>query len=213
MRRRTHIHTRVRGFTLLELLVVIAILTLIMTASFGALRLGSKSFAAGVIRADATEQIRAASDMLRRQFSQLLPIVHESDGETISSFMGDNERIQFIAPAPRSAGSAGLFVYSIFSRASASGQQLMLAYAAYDPGQESFDYRAASVNRVLIDSLLDIEFSYFGAADPDDRPMWQDRWIAEDGNVPDVIRISPTLADDEMPCPGLSFVIRAGGLQ
>ena len=45
------------GFTLVELLVAIMILTLFMTASMGAVRIASKSWAAGQQRADA---VRAA---------------------------------------------------------------------------------------------------------------------------------------------------------
>ncbi len=203
-------NVQVQGFTLLELLVVISILTLIMTASFGALRLGNRSFEAGISRANQTEHFRATADLLRRQFSQLVPIIHEFDGETVSSFIGNDERIRFIAPAPQNGGNAGLFVYTISSQRFDDTQQLVLSYAPYDPGQEEFNYLPVSRHRVLIESLSDVRFAYYGATDPDDSPDWHAEWLAEDDAFPRMVRILPVPLDATADWPDLSFIIRAG---
>ena len=210
MQRELQTNTQVQGFTLLELLIVISILTLIMTASFGALRLGNRAFEAGISRANQTEHFRATADLLRRQFSQLVPIIHENDGETVSSFIGNDERIRFIAPAPQNGGDAGLFVYTIFSQRIDDGRQLVLSYAPYDPGQEEFDYMPVSRHRVLIESLSDVRFAYYGAADPDDNPNWHAEWFAEDAALPRMVRILPVPLDETTGWPDLSFIIRAG---
>jgi len=198
------------GFTLLELLVVMTILTLIMTASFGALRLGNRSFEAGVNRAGQTEQVRATTDILRRQFAQLVPIVHEVDGEHISSFIGDDEQIQFIAPAPQSGQAAGLFVYMITARTINDMKQLELSYAPYDPGRKSFDYESISRRQILIAPLADIQIAYYGATDPDYDAVWHSGWNAEYDAFPRIVRILLTPVDDTTSWPDLSFIIRAG---
>ena len=198
------------GFTLLELIVVISILTLIMTASFGALRLGNRSFEAGVDRANQTEQVRATADILRRQFAQLVPVVHEVDDELISSFVGDDEQIRFIAPAPQSGQAAGLFVYVITARPINDMKRLELSYAPYDPGRESFDYESVSRRQILIAPLPDIRFAYYGATDPDYDAEWHTGWNAEDNAFPRIVRILLTPADDTSSWPDLSFIIRAG---
>ncbi len=198
------------GFTLLELIVVISILTLIMTASFGALRLGNRSFEAGVNRANQTEQVRATADILRRQFAQLVPVVHEVDDELISSFVGDDEQIRFIAPAPQSGQAAGLFVYVITARQINEMKRLELSYAPYDPGRESFDYESVSRRQILIAPLRDIQFAYYGATDPDYDAEWHTGWNAEDDAFPRIVRILLTPADDASSWPDLSFIIRAG---
>lgn len=203
-------NAQIKGFTLLEMLVVISILTLIMTASFGALRLGNRSFEAGIGRANQTEQLRATADLLRRQFSQLVPIIHEFDGETVSSFIGNDERIRFVAPAPQNGGDAGLFVYTISSQRSDVGRQLVLSYAPYDPGEQEFDYLPVSRHKVLIESLSEVRFAYYGAPDPDDDPDWHAEWVAEDNAIPRRVRIIPVPADETTDWPDLSFIIRAG---
>ncbi len=210
MQRELQTNAQVQGFTLLELLVVIAILTLMMTASFGALRLGNRSFEAGISRANQTEHFRATADLLRRQFSQMVPIIHEFDGETVSSFIGTDEHIRFIAPAPQNGGDAGLFVYTISSLRIDGGQQLVLSYASYDPGQEEFNYLPVSRHRVLIGSLSDVRFAYYGATDPDDNPDWHAEWFAEDYAFPRMVRILPVPLDEKADWPDLSFLIRAG---
>ena len=202
--------TQMSGFTLLELIVVISILTLIMTASFGALRLGNRSFEAGVNRAGQTEQVRATTDVLRRQFAQLVPVVHEVGDEIVSSFIGDVEQIRFISPAPQSGQAAGLFVYMITARPIDDMKQLELSYAPYNPGRESFDYASVSRRQILIAPVADIQFAYFGATDPDDDAEWHSGWVAEDNAFPRIVRILLTPADDTSPWPDLSFVIRAG---
>ena len=210
MRRELQTKVQLQGFTLLEMLVVTAILMLIMSASFGALSLGNRSFEAGISRANQTEHLRATADLLRRQFSQLVPIIHEFDGETESSFIGNDERIRFIAPAPQNGGDAGLFVYTISSQRVDDGQQLVLSYASYDPGQKEFNYRPASRQHVLIKSLSDVRFAYYGATDPDDNPDWHAEWLAADDAFPRMVRIFPVPLGETAAWPVLSFVIRAG---
>lgn len=202
-----------RGFTLIELLVVISILTLIMTASFGAVRIGNKSFEAGIARANHTEQLRTTADLLRRQFSQLVPVVHEFDGETVSSFIGNTERIRFVAPAPQNGSNAGLFVYTVSSQQIDDRQQLILSYAPYNPGQRGFDYTLGSRRRTLIESMTDIRFAYYGAASADSVPEWHDEWLVEDDEFPLMVRILLEGSQKATEWPDLSFIIRAGDRQ
>ena len=95
------VYNRSRGFTLIELLVAILILTLFMTASMGAVRIASKSWAAGQDRSNATEEMRATADFLRRQFAQLPSLtIGEGEDERLA-FAADETRVRIVAPAPQ----------------------------------------------------------------------------------------------------------------
>ena len=65
---------RVRGFTLLEIMVAMVVLSLIVTTAFGALRLGERSWEAGLARSGETETLRSVAGVLQRQFNQTLPL-------------------------------------------------------------------------------------------------------------------------------------------
>ena len=127
------------GFTMLELLVAMMILTLIMTAAMGAVRVGSRTFEAGVLRADETAEIRAIENVLRRQFRQLLPITWTDNNRDFIAFEGDRQHGQFIAPAPDSSTGPGYLVYRLASNPSQEPHLLSLDFAPYDPGSDRFE--------------------------------------------------------------------------
>jgi prepilin-type N-terminal cleavage/methylation domain-containing protein len=217
MRRRQHhdllmtAHRRqpVQGFTLLEFLVVMSILALIMTAAFGAVRLGSVSFAAGVTRADETEQIRATATFLQRQFAQLATIVYQLDAETEISFQGDRGNIRFVAPAPQYSASAGLFVYSLTAEGHYGQRKLMLAHAPYDPGAEVFAAMQDAAPVTLVPQLSDIRFEYYGRKFQHEDPAWYDSWGGEQAIFPRLIRIHLATAQGDSRWPELTFVVQA----
>jgi len=200
---------RLQGFTLLELLVVMSILTLIMTASFGAVRLGTRSFEAGITRANETEQVRATADFLRRQFAQLAPIVQEIDAELVISFSGDQEQILFIAPAPQHRENAGLFVYRLTVVGDYGEKTLLLAYAPYDPGAEDFTEVTHERSIVLADRQAEIRFEFYGVNYEREDPAWHEVWIGEQATFPQLVRIHLATANGGAIWPDLMFAIRA----
>lgn len=199
---------RPRGFTLLELLVVMAILALIMTASFGAVRLGTRSFEAGITRTNETEQVRATADFLRRQFAQLALISYEADGETVIFFSGDREVIRFIAPAPQHSESVGLFVYKLTSDGDVDDQFLRLAYLPYDPGAADFANSEDAHELVLIEHLSEARFEFYGKNSDREDPAWSDAWGGEQARLPQMIRVHLATPEGGPTWPDLTFTIR-----
>ena len=198
----------IKGFTLLELLVVMSILTLIMTASFGAIRLGTRSLAAGITQADETEQVRATADFLRRRFAQLATIVDEINAEPVVSFSGDQQRIRFIAPAPQHAENAGLFVYKLTTLGRYNEQSLLLTYAPYDPGSGNFAVAEDAQQLVLVEHLSEIRFEFFGENYEREAPAWYGAWSGEQAGFPQMIRIRLATAKSRADWPDLTFAIR-----
>ena len=122
------------GFTLLEVLVAVVIMAVIMTTAFGALRLGGRSWEAGVTRASGNESFRAVAGLLRRQVSQVIPMRWPSDDtEKRIAFEGTSAQLRFVAPAPQQYRDAGLFEYGLIVQRDGLDTNLLLSYIPFNP--------------------------------------------------------------------------------
>lgn len=193
------------GFTLLELLVAVMILTLIMTASMGAVRVGSRSFEAGVLRADEAAEIRVIASVLRRQFRQLLPVTLTENNHDFIAFEGDRHHVQFVAPAPDSSTGPGFLVYRLANGSSPGANSLILDFAPFDPGSDHFEMPENSGRELLADGLR-VSFDYFGTVDELDQPDWHNEWPIDSARLPTIVRMH--LAKSGQQYPELLFRVR-----
>jgi len=200
----------VRGFTLIELLVAIMIMTLLMTASMGAVRVASKSMSSGVARADATEEMRAVSDFLRRQFAQLPPTTIGEGKDKRIAFSAEQKQLRFVAPAPRYSNGAGLMTYSLAARTEDGREFLTLSYSPFDPGSDEFDEPLTSETVVLGSGFEAISFHYFGAEMEDDNRDWKQNWRDDAEQYPGAIRIRTRTDLGNGGWPDLVYTLRLG---
>ena len=199
------------GFTLVELLVAIMILTLFMTASMGAVRVASKSWAAGQERADATEQMRAVADFLRRQFAQLPALTVGEGQEERLAFVGAGEGIMFVSSAPQYSQGPGLVTY-VLRGESVDGEMLLtLRYAAFDPGNREFVLPDRNDRIVLAREFDTIEFRYYGAPTEDDMVEWLDAWPEDAELYPRAVHVRTSGEGDDDSWPDFVFELRSGG--
>lgn len=207
MRRR-----QVGGFTLLEALVVLLLLSLIMTAAFGALRVGGRSWEAGITQANETEELRSVTDFLRRQFGQLLTTTWLDDAEQRIAFEGTADQVRFIGPAPQQLDSAGLLMFTLAAEHDGLEKRLIFNYAALDPGAEGFESPPEMERLQLAGHLQNVSFSYYGRKKTTDRPGWHPRWDTDAEEFPEMIRIRVDASEGYQPWPELLLTIRTGGL-
>ena len=204
-------YTRSGGFTLVELLVAIMILTLFMTASMGAVRIASRSWAAAQERTDATEEMRATADFLRRQFAQLANLTVGEGDERRLTFAANETRVRFVGPAPQYSHGAGLMVYVLAAEVIDDRQTLTLRYAAFDPGSDEINDDYFSEPIILATGFGGIGFQYYGAPTDDDDVAWQTTWQDDAEHYPTAIFIRTRAELDDHGWPDLVFELRSGG--
>ena len=199
------------GFTLIELLVAIMILTLFMTAAMGAVRIASKSTTAGVVRADTTEEMRAVSDFLRRQFAQLPHMTIGEGKDEHLALAADQKNLRFVAPAPLYSRGAGLMIYTLAAKRTDDGREVLtLSYAPFDPGSERFEAIRSTEPMILTTSFPTVEFEYFGAQMEKERPDWTPVWREDAEQLPTAIRIRTRTEIDGAGWPDLFYTLRSG---
>jgi general secretion pathway protein J len=211
------------GFTLLEVLVAVVIMAVIMTTAFGALRLGGRSWEAGVSRASDNERFRAVADLLRRQVHQVIPMSWPEDKEKRIAFEGASNQLRFIAPAPKQHRQAGLFEYGMSARREGVDTDLVLSFIPFNPDAEAFQRPARDQQVLLVEGLQRVTFEYFGSpgnagvrgrartsAQP---PSWQPRWAADATRYPQLIRVRLEVNEGQQAWPELYLALPAGGGQ
>ena len=202
--------SREQGFTLLELLVAIMILTLFMTASMGAVRIASRSWAAGQERADMTEEMRSVTDFLRRQFAQLPPLTIGEGSDERLAFAAGDKTLRFVAPGPQYSFGAGLFVYTLAGQSIDGNESLTLQYAPFDPGSDSFADPVVSEGMILAWGFEEITFDYFGSLSDDGHPAWHRYWSDEAESYPLAFRIRTRNTLDGDGWPDQVYRLRSG---
>jgi len=202
---------REAGFTLLEVLVAMVVLSLIMTTAFGALRLGERSWEAGLTRAGETETLRTVAGVLQRQFKQALPLSWTEDTKTTLAFSGDHEQLRFIAPSPQHHGATGLFEYTLMVEQDDNINRLVLYYRLHDPDSNGFEPDSSERQRVLlVDEIKSARFSYFGAPVDDDPPAWHSHWNNDAEAFPQQVSVQLEAKQGQQPWPELFLTLHAG---
>ena len=177
------------GFTLIEVIVAMVVLAMIMTTAFGALRLGDRSWEAGMQRAGESEQLRTTVTLLRRQLNQILPMVWSVDNERRIAFNGDRTRVQFIAPAPQHHGATGLFEFTLSAEPHEDDTRLGLNYTLFNPDHTSLGPPASGRRVLLAERLKSVELDYFGVTKGEEAPAWHAHWDSGAQTYPKLIRL------------------------
>ncbi len=204
-----------RGFTLLELLIAMTLLGLLMLGLFGGLRLGARVWEASDARSADRARIEAVQRFIRTYLGQARPLAAaDRTGDDVVAFVGRGERLDFTAVLPAYL-SAGGFEHVALSLAEGdNGQGLVLEHG---PLQRREDGRAElfqlddAENSVLLDNLVAVEFSYYGARGRGEDAEWTDRWD-DDQRLPLLVRIRIEFPEsDRRIWPELTVALRIQG--
>jgi general secretion pathway protein J len=216
-----------QGFTLLEVLVAVVIMAVILTTAFGALRLGGRSWEAGITRTSDNETFRTVADLLRRQVSQTIPMRWPDENTTANrkqkiAFQGAPDQLRFVAPAPRQYRAAGLFEYGLAARRQQRGDiSLVLSYVPFDPDNKDFQIPSRNQQMALVEGLQNVSFEYYGSpaitaarARTNTEPSrWYQRWSNDAQRFPNLVRIRLQPNEQQSPWPDLYLALPAGNIQ
>ena len=167
---------RAGGFTLVEVMLAIALVSVIMALAYGGLRTSTRATDSGEALIEETNRLRVTHQFVRRQLSLAQPlIIEEGEEEGLQvRFMGDRDRVRFVAPMPGYLSYGGSYVQQFSLERGANGMELGFYYAmlnGYEPGEiDQFD------GIVLMDGLRDGSFLFLATDEEDQSTFWADHW-------------------------------------
>lgn len=201
--------------------MAVVIMAVIMTTAFGALRLGGRSWEAGITRATDNERFRTVADLMRRQVSQIIPMTWPDGTNKRIAFDGASDQLRFVSPAPQQHRQAGLFEYGLSAQRDGPDTNLILSFIPFNPDSEAFQTPAIDQQLLLVAGLQRVSFDYFGSpANAAGRgrtstqpPSWHQRWDASAQNFPDLIRVTMEVNEGQQAWPELYLALPASGGQ
>src|ERR1700676_3234163 len=192
--RQAHDATAAEGFTLVELLVAITLVALITTLLFGGLRFGTRAASAVAARVDRSSQIASVYDFMQSELTdaRLLPSSADTT-QSSSSFDGQPGAISFVTIPPAYLALGGFHMLHVATEGVGQTHRLVVSCQQIPRGSLSTE-TATLQPSILLDKVTAVEFGYFGAAEPNRPPEWQDHWT-DRRDLPQLIRLRIALAD------------------
>lgn len=177
------------GFTLLELLVSITILSLIITISYSALRLGARSWDASIKNINNNSNKRSAIELIKNKVEHIYPIYWKKNTKQVLAFQGDEVSVQFIAPSPQGREVNEYFEYLFVINESLTETSLELYFEPHNPGADEFSVNRNSPGREILTGLSNAKFAYYGKPELNGQEDWFAEWVDDFTSLPTAIQI------------------------
>ncbi|MDA8125422.1 MAG: prepilin-type N-terminal cleavage/methylation domain-containing protein [Deltaproteobacteria bacterium] len=185
-----------KGFTLLELLISITLLVLIVVVAMGAMRIGSRSVAAGEKKLEAQERLRTALSVIDYQIQSQVPLTYEEGGGRKYYFQGDKKNLRFSTNYSIWGGGRGYVVATYGIETTEAGKEV-LQVSERIPGLED------QWNTRLIEAD-GISFEYFHKAPAEEQGKWVEA-LPAGTVVPERVRLRMTTGTKQL---SLEFPVR-----
>jgi len=170
-----------RGFALIELLVSLAILGLVALLLMISVGTGRRVWERLDAAGNAVASVEAAQALIRDRLTHVVPLTRYDATSPYADMQGKADVLFFIAPAPSSRQPDALMDYRL---SLSTGSELVLSSTS-DIARVKAPSRD---DRILLRGVARIEFTYFGAAPPDNLRRWRNAWIQRP-TPPELVRL------------------------
>ena len=166
-----------RGFTLIEVLLATVLLAAGLALGFATLRAATATANRGEAIAAHSERMRAVEGFLRRRLSSALPIAFRTEPDTGRAirFLGEPQRVRFVADLPDYLGRGGPHLHDIGVVDTGDGEALAASFAMVLAG-ETVEERDPRPPEPLAGQIASVRFRYRGLDSQYRLTDWLDRW-------------------------------------
>lgn len=166
-----------RGFTLIEVLLATVLLAAGLALALTTLRAATATVDRGEALAQRSERIRAVEGFLRRRIASAQQIAFQTDANTgeISQFVGEPQRLRFVADLPNYLGQGGPHLHDIAVDEAGRARRLTVAFGMVMTGR-TLELDTPRPPEPLVDDLVALRLRYRGFDDTGALGGWQERW-------------------------------------
>jgi len=200
---------RAKGFSLVELLLAMSLMSMLLALAYGGLRASSQATEKGQEILDESNRIRMAHQFVRRQLTQMLPLAFEQDEDEQqqrSMFIGEQNRIRYVAQMPGYLGYGGPQVQEVEIVPGEDGLEMVLSHALLQGFEEQFLYEREPV--LLLDKIQSAEFSFLGIDENGEAANWVAGWD-DPSTLPLAVSLEVEFTEDTyLQWPELTTTVR-----
>lgn len=193
--RTTHRRRAAAGFTLVEVLLATVLLAAGLGLAFATLVASTKAASRGEAMAQRSERTRAVEGFLRKRLTAARPVPFAIDDDTMlpQRFVGEPERMRFVADLPDYLGRGGPYLHDFRIEEGADGVRIVVALSLVLAGEVVEDPEARPPE-LLADGLREARFRYRSLDADGGMGDWTERWEAVE-QLPLLVEVTLTDAD------------------
>jgi general secretion pathway protein J len=213
------------GFTLLEVLIAMTVLGILTGLLASGLGFGTRVWERERRQLDQWSDLETVQELLRRMLTQAIPLggMFAAAAGQPGTFIGTENAMEFLGPAPAQSLAGGIYKYNLASRADPGGLRLVLTWKRRTPDgtrvktrvtnapPEEAEKLQTGAEVILADKLAEAKFSYFGTTEDGSAPGWRNRW-QDPSKAPLLVRVQITFPPgDPRLWPELTVAPRIAG--
>ena len=177
----SHGRARAAGFTLIEVLLATVLLASGLALGFATLRAATATVERGEAMSARTERMRAVESFLRRRLAGSQPMSFAQDPATGDAlrFIGEADRIRFVADLPSYLGRGGPHLHDIAVYGQGEDAALAVSFAMVLAG-ETIEEDQPRPPEPLVEGLTGLHIHYRGLDQEGGLTDWLEAWDSHD---------------------------------